>query len=231
MKRVLWSLICVALVIPSVSHGASPADGLQPVLREQTAAGEIVGWKSFHEGVGVKTGDVWQLGKDGVLTCKGLPLGYLYTEQAYTSFVLRFEFRWPPGKQPGRGGLLFRITGDDKIWPKSLEAQINTGDVGDFWGLAGFKLSGPAERLKRLENPQFGLLTNLKKTADVEKKNAEWNTYEIEARGDKVTLRVNGQVVNQAEGCDVVAGRICVTSEGNEIHFRNFQLQTLDAKP
>ncbi|MCD6394301.1 MAG: hypothetical protein J7M40_12435 [Planctomycetes bacterium] len=40
-------------------------------------------------------------------------------------------------------------------------------------------------------------------------------------RYDTVTLVINGEVVNRAAGCDLESGRICLTSEGNEIHFRN----------
>lgn len=206
---------------------ADAPDAGVPLLKEQLPSGEIAGWKSFHQGGDVKTATVWNLTKDGVLVCKGQPLGYLYTENAYTNFLLRFEFRWPPDGKPGNGGVLFRITGENKIWPKSLEAQINTGSVGDFWGLAGYSLSGPAERMKQVDSAQFGRLTNVKKTADVEKKSG-WNTYEIRAEGPTVTLTVNGQVVNKATNCDVVPGTICVTAEGNEIHFRNIRLISLD---
>lgn len=119
---------------------------------------------------------------------------------------------------------MIRMTGEHKIWPRSLEAQINAGQAGDFWGLDGYGLSGPAERMKSLESPQFGKLTNVKKTSDVEKPVGQWNTYEIIAEGDTVTLIINGQQVNKAAGCDLDSGRICLTSEGSEIQFRNITL-------
>ena len=39
-----------------------------------------------------------------------------------------------------------------------------------------------------------------------------------------MTLRLNGQQVNQATECDVVAGPILLTAEGNPIQFRNIEL-------
>ena len=77
---------------------------------------------------------------------------------------MTLEYRWPPKSKPGKGGVLIRMSGPDKIWPKSLEAQINWPDAGDFWGLDGYSLDGPAQRLKKLDHPQFGKLVNLKKT-------------------------------------------------------------------
>ena len=43
------------------------------------------------------------------MICKGTPLGYLYTQQDYKDFKLRLEWRWPPGKEPGKGGVLLRM--------------------------------------------------------------------------------------------------------------------------
>lgn len=166
--------------------------------------------------------DVWRM-EDNVLICNGKPLGYLYTKHNYRDFTLRLEWRWPEGK-PGKGGVLIRMTGKNKIWPKSLEAQINAGQAGDFWGLGGYGLTGPAERMRSIDNPQLGKLINVKKIKAVEKPAGQWNTYEIIAEGDTVTLIINGEQVNKATGCDLNAGKICLTSEGSEIHFRNVTL-------
>jgi hypothetical protein len=225
--RFVLSLILVHVAGAWVA-AASPATDSAPrkveLLTRQSADGEIAGWMSFHAEAATKTGAVWTLGPDGVLICKGLPLGYLYTEQEYTNFVLKLQWRWPPGGKAGNGGVLIRTTGPNKIWPKSLEAQLNAGQAGDFWGLDGYALQGPAERMKSLENPKFGKLTNVKKTADLEKPVGQWNDYEIVADGERVTLKVNGTVVNEATGCEVVPGKILLTAEGNEIHFRQVEL-------
>jgi hypothetical protein len=185
-------------------------------------------WKAFHEDPDAKLEDVWCFGGDGVLVCKGTPKGYIYRDIPCDDFVLRLEWRWPPGKKPGRGGVLLRMTGEHRIWPKSLEAQINVGDAGDFWGLDGYRLDGPADRLNTLEHEQFGKLTNLKKTGPAERPAGEWNSYEIRVEGQTVTLTINGQMVNRATGCDVVRGPICLTSEGDEIHFRNVRISQIE---
>lgn len=186
---------------------------------------KTIAWTAFSERQGTSQEDVWRIGPDE-LVCLGTPRGYLRTQQDFTNFILRFQWRWPEGK-PGKGGVLIRITGPDKIWPKSLEAQINAGEAGDFWGLDGYTLRGPSNRMKTVENEQFGRLTNLKKTAAVEREPGQWNDYEIVAQGGVVTLKINGQVVNQTADCDVVPGKICLTAEGSEIHFRNARITVL----
>ncbi len=193
------------------------------MLAGQQADGELAGWKFYCEDPAVKCGDVWQI-KDGVLICRGTPKGYIYTDKDYRDFVLRLEWRWPADAQPGSGGVLVRMTGPHKIWPRSLEAQINAGQAGDFWGLDGYHLEGPVDRSKSLKHEQFGELINVARTSDVEKPAGEWNSYEIAAQGEEVTLKINGKVVNQARRCDVQPGKICLTSEGDRIEFRKVEL-------
>ncbi len=227
LRRSLAPFLILATCLP-ISAAERAAREID-LLAAFEGTGESVAWKSFSEDPQTGLGDVWKLA-DGVLICRGTPKGYLYTQQDFTDFVLRLEWRWPPGKQPGKGGVLLRMTGEHKIWPKSLEAQINTGDAGDFWGLSGYQLSGPADRSKSLDHPQFGKLTNVKKIEPVEKPSGQWNRYEITAEGDTVTLKINGRLVNRATGCEVTPGKILLTSEGDEIHFRNVRLTPIENK-
>jgi len=43
--------------------------------------------------------DVWQV-RDGVLICRGEPMGYLHTKQTYTNVSVRFEWRWRRADRP-----------------------------------------------------------------------------------------------------------------------------------
>lgn len=221
----LLALVAILPALPAAATRAAEPSGEIDMFGEGSCRGPVK-WKAFHED-GAVAPDVWDY-EDGALVCRGKPLGYLYTGEDYTDFVLKLEWRWPPKGKPGRGGVLIRTTGPDKIWPKSLEAQINAGEAGDFWGLDGYQLDGPADRKKIIEHGQFGKLTNLKKTQAAEKPAGEWNQYEIRAEGDTVTLTVNGKKVNRATGCEVTPGRICLTAEGDEIQFRNVRIRTLE---
>ena len=52
------------------------------------------------------------------------------------------------------------------------------------------------------------------------------NEVLIVNKGD-VILKVNGEELNRATGVEEVAGKICLQSEGAEIHFRNIRLAPL----
>ncbi len=227
MIRILFGagLACSIVFASGRTSGGEAAKPV-PLLNEQAADGSIAGWRFYCEDPSVKIAEVWKLGSDGVLVCKGKPQGYLYTEAAATDFDLSLE--WRSAGKAGRGGVLVRTTVPHRIWPKSLEAQLNAGDEGDFWGLGGFELSGPADRLKTVEHAQLGKLTNLKRIAAPVKPSGQWNRYEISARQGTVTLKINGVEVNRATRCEVAPGVICLTAEGDPIEFRDIRLARLD---
>lgn len=218
MKRLLpffaglFSLVCL------------PHLTAEDQLRFQAADGEFAGWASFHEEADTRTGDVWTLREDGVLVCRGTPRGYLYAEKDFADFTLGFEWRWPPDGKAGRGGVLLRTTGEHKIWPRSLEVQLNAGDAGDFWAIGGYGLSAEPDRTERISHEQLGGLTHVTKLRSVEKPVGEWNHGFVRLTGSQVTVWMNGELVNHAKDCDLTLGTLVLTSEGSEIHFRNIRL-------
>ena len=225
MKYTAQLLLVTAACLCVVGCTAERGYRANPSLMSES----LEAWACYLADPQAQVQDVWRV-EDGVLICTGKPLGYLYTKKDYGDFVLKLQWRWPPEKDAGKGGVLIRMTGEHRIWPKSLEAQLNAGGAGDFWGLAGYGLSGPVERTRSSDHEEFGRLTNVKKTKALEKPPGQWNTYEIIAEGGTVTLIINGEEVNRATGCALEAGRICLTSEGSEIHFRNVVVTAVPGK-
>lgn len=178
---------------------------------------DLTGWTVFSpEDPGAAP--VWSV-KDGVLVCAGKPAGYIKTEKSYQDFVLTLEWRWnPETKQAGNSGVLLRVNGEDKVWPRSVEAQLMSGGAGDFWNIGEMKMETDAARLNG---------RNTKRMHDAEKPVGEWNRYVIQCIGDKVTLKINGALVNEAWGVERVAGPIALQSEGTEIQFRNIAIVEL----
>ncbi len=56
---------------------------------------DLAGWEYYLVDENVKMDDVWSV-KDGVLVCKGEPMGYLATKQEFKNFKLVVEWRWAP---------------------------------------------------------------------------------------------------------------------------------------
>lgn len=175
---------------------------------------DMSGWTAFLQDNG-KLEDVWSV-KDGVMICKGQPIGYIRTLEDYTNFVLKLEWRFNPvTKQAGNSGVLLRLIGADMVWPRSVEAQLQSESAGDFWNIEEFPMKTVAERTNG---------RNTRKTHGAERPIGEWNEYEIIVDHAKVTLRVNGETLNEAWEVLETPGKIALQSEGAEIHFRNIRL-------
>jgi hypothetical protein len=59
---------------------------------------------------------------------------------------------------------------------------------------------------------------------DVESPTGEWNRAEIACDGGKVTVSINGHIVNECYDVFPSAGRILLQTEGFEIWFRKFEI-------
>ena len=185
------------------------------------------GWHAYLSDHRVGMGDVWSV-QDGILICKGEPMGYLFTKEAFTSFRVNLEWRWAPGEKPGNSGLLMRINGKPMPLPRSLEMQLKSGSAGDLYGFHGMKLAGAAARLTSSKGGELaGDLVSVGKMQANEKTPGEWNVAEVTLDGGKLEVRVNGLLVNEATDCEVVAGPIALQSEGGEVHFRKVEITPL----
>lgn len=63
---------------------------------------------------------------------------------------------------------------------------------------------------------------------DVESPLGEWTRVECFCSGDKITVKVNGQTVNECRGVHPAAGRILLQTEGFEILFRKFEIGPIE---
>ncbi len=180
---------------------------------------DLEGWTHFLADPNAKPEDVWTVDADGVLRCEGRPAGYLRTIEDYTNFTLTLEWRFGAEGRPGNSGVLLRAIGEDKVWPRSIEAQLNHRDAGDIWNIDKFPMETDAQRLSGRRTTKLA--------PSSEKPLGEWNRYELTLDRGQLTLVVNGVVQNTASWCAEVPGKICLQSEGAEIFFRDIQLQPI----
>jgi hypothetical protein len=189
----------------------------------------LAGWSHFLADPKVRMADVWSV-SDGVLVCKGEPLGFLQTSAEYASYRLLVEWRWPQGTAARLGkapnsGVLLRVNGEPKTIPRAYEAQLQSGSAGDLYGFWGMPLEGDSARRREAKgHALLGDMVGFTKAEAAEKPEGEWNVYEIVVDGPSIVVHVNGKKVNEARGAAVLPGRIGLQSEGGEIHFRRVEL-------
>jgi len=178
----------------------------------------LAGWRFHLADPRAEPGDVWSI-EEGTIVCRGEPAGYLCTEARFTSFELELDWRFDPGRGPGNSGVLLRRTGPDKVWPRSIEAQLLARQAGDIWNIDEVPMLVDPERTS-------GRHTERARPCS-EKPLGEWNHYRIRLDRERLTLEVNGVVQNTASFCQELAGEICLQSEGAWIQFRDVRLRPI----
>lgn len=162
-----------------------------------------------------KMSDVWSV-KDGVLCCKGRPVGYLRTKEKFENFILELQWRWPKGSQPGNSGVLLRAHGEEQVWPRGLEAQLKTENAGDVFTNLGFHVDPIPGRTEDRRTQKIHPCN--------EKPVGQWNDYRLVMDGDVLTIEVNGLLQNRLTGVEKTPGWILLQSEGRPIEFRKILL-------
>lgn len=178
---------------------------------------DLSGWTYVLSDPDVAMDQVWSV-EEGVLKCTGKPAGYLRTESNdFENYKLTLEWRWPA--EPGNNGVLVHTSTPDElgVWPNSLEVQLAHENAGDFWVIGTeIDVENEAERVRGRRH--------LNLTDGAEKPAGEWNTMEIVCDGPKVTVTVNGELVNEGTNSTVTKGAICLQSEGAPIEYRHIKL-------
>jgi hypothetical protein len=186
-------------------------------------------------------------------------MGYIGTEKEYGNYHFRVQYRWGTKKFQPRyalkrdAGLYYHILGDDAVWPRSLQYQVQQGDVGDLLALYGMAVDTWIDpKTKDDAEPTFldkadggqprvlggkGIGYQQRLPGDIEVDG--WNTAEIIARGDTTTHILNGKVVNRGVNVRLVdpakpdtsrpitRGRIALEIEAAEIFFRKVEIKSL----
>jgi hypothetical protein len=200
----------------SAKDGSSPAPAqTQPAPKPKVVqlfnGKDLSNWTFFSKDPAKKE-DVFTV-KDGVIHCVGKPAGYIKTNESYTNYNLRLQWRFV---KPGNSGVLLRVQEPDAVWPQAIEAQLNSKDAGDIWIINDYPAKLDPARTK-------GRRTVKMKPTN-EKEIGEWNQYDIIVNGPNITLMVNGELQNEATDVKVQPGRIGLQSEGSVIEFRNVEL-------
>lgn len=220
-KRVLCFLVsALALSLTgSAVPAAEPAgDGWVDLIQGDT----LDGWLFYFGPDRTKNEGTFTV-EDGVVTCTGRPLGYMYTAKSYSHYTLQLEwaFQRPEGLADegqfrGNSGYLIHIAeqGALGVWPRSIEVQ-------GAHNQAGLILPIPRDVKCQHTMDREALARALKPVG-------QWNTIQIDVNRGEMTISVNGTVVSTVSDCELTEGPIGLQSEGAEIRWRNIRIRPRD---
>jgi len=135
---------------------------------------------------------------------------------------------------------------------RSQEFQVEEGNCGDYWGVAGGLADIPVVKKSETDyvyNPSGALITfsegskqgrHCIKGADAENPTGQWNTLDLYCHGDTSIHMVNGRVMmvlyhnrqmDNGHELPLTKGKIQIQSEGAEIYYRQIQIEPIDRLP
>ncbi len=220
-QRIILVWTCTVMSVVGLAGAAEIVKPTVPTDKIVLFNGkDFTGWKLFLSDAAADVTKTWSVDAS-VLRCTGKPAGYMRTETPYADYHLHVEWRWPDN--PGNNGVLVHMSGDDKVWPKSLECQLFVNNAGDFWVIGGVETAEHAKGGSRVKGRR-----TIKLKESSEKPLGQWNQYDIICKDDWIVVMVNGVIQNIATKCSEQGGKICLQSEGAPIEYRNIYIEPLE---
>ena len=229
MSRPCFWLATLALLLSLAP--ATSADDVHDLFDGKSLDGWVVDGPTKG-----KTGRMMWSVEDGRIVCLGEGFGFLrYDRRQFSDFTLRVEYRFTPkqGANPqGNSGLGIRTGRFDLERSRETRASYGAFEV-QLLDDAGSPASAHGTgSLYRYKSP----------TANPARPAPEWNTIEVECAGPRITVRLNGQTVleaNQSELTDVNTrpagvpapkdkprrGYVALQSHSGRVEFRKVQIR------
>ncbi len=258
-RPVSFRTLAIASLVPATQLAAT--DGWQPLFDSKSLDGWTTVLEKMEPG---QDPDRYVQIRDGVIHMypdtdpdAKVQFGVIVHEKSFSRFQLTFEYRWgekkfAPRKEALRdAGLLYHASATGKIWPDSVEYQIQEGDSGDivFLPKAGLTWMRPdpdyapegqgdpgmlpedGGTLRNFTGTNFAYIGRFPEF-DTPK---GWNRVEVVVHADESAEHlINGRTIariariREKDGSRAVSGKIALQLEGAEILYRDVKIRELD---
>jgi hypothetical protein len=167
--------------------------------------------------------------QDGAILCRPGKGGTIYTKEEYGDFVVRVEYRLPPG---GNNGLALRYPGSgDTAYVGMCEVQVLDDTARQYASLDPRQYNGSIYGMVAAHR---GYLRPV----------GEWNFEEVTVKGATIKVELNGTVIVDADvskvtefmgnrphpGKDRKSGHFGFAGHNDPVAFRNIEIKRLDRK-
>jgi hypothetical protein len=167
----------------------------------------------------------WKVNDDGVVTLEPRPGekgwqrydAYLWLNGKYKDFEVDFEYKLQPG---GNSGFYFNV--GDKADPVAKGIEVQIADS-----------ASKSNDAKLTDHHSGGIIPSIPPTKNAAKPAGEWNRFQISRRGNDVTVKLNGQMVNEIKLDDPKlkgrpeSGYLGFQDHGLPLALRNVRVRSL----
>ena len=199
---------------------------------------------------------------ENIIRISGEDWGGISTKNEYENYHLQLKFKWGNltwGQKKNKkkdSGLLYHAVephgADYGAWMRSQEFQIEEGNCGEYWGVAGGMQDIPAIQNSDSDyvyNPAGKIYTfsanspagrHCRKATDAEKKSGEWNTLDLYCHRDTSVHVINGKVMmilynsrqmENGQAMPLTKGKLQIQSEGAEVFYKDIKIQQIAQLP
>lgn len=189
-------------------------DGFTPIFNGK----DLAGWAGPVENYEVR---------DGAIACKPDRGGVLHTQQQYGDFIVKLQFKLPPG---GNNGLAIRYPGKgDPAYDGMCELQVLDTEHEKYAGLDPRQAHGSAYGMAAAHR---GYLRPA----------GQWNFQHVTVQGSKVKVELNGSLILDTDlsrvkefladkphpGKDLTTGHFGLAGHNDPVMFRAISVKKLD---
>jgi hypothetical protein len=182
------------------------------------------GWVDLLEGNDLAahwtTKGNWSIDDEGVVTLTPRPGekgwarfdAYLWSKKVYDDFEIEFDYMVQP---KGNSGFYFNVGDLSQPVQKGIEVQI-------------YDSHSKGDEAKLTDHDSGGIIPRIPPVNNAAKPAGEWNRFLISVQGTKLTVKLNGQVVNEVDLNDPkLAGRPDKGFIGFQDHALPLQLRNI----
>ncbi|MFP6904857.1 MAG: DUF1080 domain-containing protein, partial [Verrucomicrobiota bacterium] len=197
MKKIL--ICCIAF------YALTPFADEAPGFRDLFNGKDLTGW------VDVNTSPETWYAKDGLLICKGKPIGVMRSDRMYENFILQIE--WRHMTAGGNSGVFAWCDAEVRKnrLPNGVEVQMLENEWYKIHNATNAYVSGElfgAGSVKTIpDNPRRSRSKSIELRC---KGKGEWNHYTVVAVDGTIKLAINGKFVNGIRNASRKKGYLCL---------------------
>jgi hypothetical protein len=165
---------------------------------------------------------------DGAILCRPQKGGTIYTKEEFGDFIVRLEFKFPPG---GNNGLAIRYPGEgDTAYVGMCECQVLSDDYE--------KVTGKKLDPRQYHGSAYGMISAKR---GYQRPVGEWNFEEVTVKGSTIKVELNGTVILEGDlakvtefmdgtphpGKNRTRGHFGFAGHNDPVAFRNIRIRRL----
>ncbi|WP_018472330.1 3-keto-disaccharide hydrolase [Echinicola pacifica] len=184
-----------------------------------------------------------------VLNISGQVYAGLTSKEIFSNYHLTLLFKWGEKKYEPRlnrkrdNGVLYHCYGEHgafwKVWKSSLEYQVQEGDFGDLYNLAGTsnQVTVDEEGKWSPHSEKLNTVSRTIRSQDLESPHGQWTRIDIYVLEDQSIHMTNGTVVlalknaKDKQGKPLMQGQLQLQSEGAECYMKDIHIRPISKFP